>query len=267
MTEFGSLNVNLNLFLRFDETFSEASDRFKYLLHKFPHHGFSELHQIDTFYNALTQSDQDSLNAAADGNLLNRTPRDALTIIENKSKIVKELVLMNKATQQATVKAIEETCVTCGGPHPYYECHATGGNTFDACAAVGTYNQGGDLKAITTQSSVAYDGPTIPPTSSPLSKEVKRESKETKDKESVNRIDVIDVSCEEYAQEVPEFSDSSTSGNPTPLDPIITSSFPSFTPFEGSDFILEKIETFLRTPDELTNLDDDYYDTEAYSLP
>ncbi|GKE73408.1 reverse transcriptase domain-containing protein, partial [Tanacetum coccineum] len=46
-------------------TFSEAWDRFKYLLRKCPHHGFSELHQIDTFYNALTQSDQDSLNAAA----------------------------------------------------------------------------------------------------------------------------------------------------------------------------------------------------------
>ncbi|GKD83193.1 reverse transcriptase domain-containing protein, partial [Tanacetum coccineum] len=48
---------------------------------------FSELHQIDTFYNALTQSDQDSLNAAASGNLLNRTPKDALTIIENKLKV------------------------------------------------------------------------------------------------------------------------------------------------------------------------------------
>ncbi|GKC54472.1 reverse transcriptase domain-containing protein [Tanacetum coccineum] len=137
---------------RFNESFGKAWDRFKDLLRKCPHHGFSELHQIDTFYNALTQSDQDSLNAAAGGNLLNRTPRDALTIIENKSKvrisrnkpivskvstttsspfpspdvtaltkIVKELVLINKATQQATVKAIEETCVTCGGPHPYYE--------------------------------------------------------------------------------------------------------------------------------------------------
>ncbi|GJV12553.1 reverse transcriptase domain-containing protein [Tanacetum coccineum] len=160
---------------RFDESFGEAWDRFKDLLRKCPHHCFSELHQIDTFYNALTQSDQDSLNAAAGGNLLNRTPRDALTIIKNKSKvlisrnkpivskvstttsspspsldvtalteIVKELVLMNKATQQATVKAIEETCVTCGGPHPYYECLTTGGNTFDACATIGTYNQGGN---------------------------------------------------------------------------------------------------------------------------
>ncbi|GKA68909.1 reverse transcriptase domain-containing protein [Tanacetum coccineum] len=130
---------------KFEETFSEAWDRFKELLCKCPHHGFSELHQIDKFYNALTQSDQDSLNAAAGGNLLNRTPRDALTIIENKSKvntsrnkpivskvstttsfsslspyvtalteIVKELVIMNKANQQASVKAVYENFVTCG---------------------------------------------------------------------------------------------------------------------------------------------------------
>ncbi|GKA41921.1 reverse transcriptase domain-containing protein [Tanacetum coccineum] len=59
------------------------------------------------------------------------------------------------------------------------------------------------------------------------------------------------------------FSDSSSSGNPTPLDLIIASSSPSFTPFEGGDFILEEIETFLHTPDELSNLDDDYYDTEG----
>nr|GEY32044.1 reverse transcriptase domain-containing protein [Tanacetum cinerariifolium] len=137
-------------------------------------------------------------------------------------------------------------------------------------------NLRGDLKAITTQSSVAYDGPTIPPTPSPLSKEVERETKATKDKaitfkvgrtsryycnyyeEFVNQIDVIDVSCEEYAQEVLGFLDSFTSGNPTPSDPIIASSTPSFTPFEGSDFILEEIETFLHTPDELSSLDDDF---------
>ncbi|GJR45643.1 reverse transcriptase domain-containing protein [Tanacetum coccineum] len=80
---------------------------------------------------------------------------------------------------------------------------------------------------------------------------------------TVNQVNVIDVACEEYAQEVLGFSNSSTSGNPTPLDPIIASSSPSFTPFEGGYFILEEIETFLRTPEELSNLDDDYYDTEG----
>ncbi|GJY54430.1 hypothetical protein Tco_0446094 [Tanacetum coccineum] len=57
--------------------------------------------------------------------------------------------------------------------------------------------------------------------------------------ETVNQVSVIDIACEEYAQEVLGFSDSSSSGNPTPSDPIIASSSPSFTPFEGGDFILE----------------------------
>nr|GEV14665.1 reverse transcriptase domain-containing protein [Tanacetum cinerariifolium] len=84
------------------------------------------------------------------------------------------------------------------------------------------------------------------------------------DAESINRIDVIDVTCVEYVQEVLGFFDNSKSGSPTPtLDPIIFSSSPSFTPFKGSDFIQEEIETFLQTSDELSNLDDDYYDTEG----
>ncbi|GJX44786.1 hypothetical protein Tco_0261462 [Tanacetum coccineum] len=48
---------------------------------------FSPLHQIDTFYNGLNQSDQDSLNSAAGGNLLTRNTQEALTMIENKSKV------------------------------------------------------------------------------------------------------------------------------------------------------------------------------------
>ncbi|GJX96764.1 reverse transcriptase domain-containing protein [Tanacetum coccineum] len=76
-------------------------------------------------------------------------------------------------------------------------------------------------------------------------------------------VNVINVACEEYAQEVLRFLDCSKIGNPTPSDPIIASSSPSFTPFEGGYFILEEIETFLRTPEELSNLDDDYYDTEG----
>ncbi|GKD99318.1 reverse transcriptase domain-containing protein, partial [Tanacetum coccineum] len=43
-------------------------------------------------------------------------------------------------------------------------------------------NPRGDMKAITTRSGVAYDGPTIPPTPTPLLKEVEHETKATKDK-------------------------------------------------------------------------------------
>ncbi|GJR79629.1 hypothetical protein Tco_0150414 [Tanacetum coccineum] len=57
------------------------------MLRACPHHGFTELTQVDTFYNGLNDNDQDSLNAAAGGNLLSKTTREALNIIENKSKV------------------------------------------------------------------------------------------------------------------------------------------------------------------------------------
>nr|GFB79076.1 reverse transcriptase domain-containing protein [Tanacetum cinerariifolium] len=66
---------------RFDESFSEAWDRFNDLLRACPHHGFSELHQLDTFYNAWNVNDQDSLNSAAGSNFLDKMPSDCLKII------------------------------------------------------------------------------------------------------------------------------------------------------------------------------------------
>nr|GEZ32158.1 reverse transcriptase domain-containing protein [Tanacetum cinerariifolium] len=57
----------------------------------------------------------------------------------------------------------------------------------------------------------------------------------------LNKNDVIDVACDEYAQEVLGFSDDSTSGNPTSSDPIIATSSPSFTPFERDIALIEKL--------------------------
>nr|GEY31856.1 reverse transcriptase domain-containing protein [Tanacetum cinerariifolium] len=166
---------------RFDESIHEAWDRYKDLLRACPHHGFTELHQLNTFYNALNRANQDSLNAVSGDIFLERRTQDVLTIIENKSKV-------------PSVKAIEETCVTYGGAHPYYKCLAVNGNTFPelkdniqgyVSAAIVNYNQGnsvyrplgsgslpsniianpkGELKAITTQSGLVVDGPTIPTT-------------------------------------------------------------------------------------------------------
>ncbi|GJW03185.1 reverse transcriptase domain-containing protein [Tanacetum coccineum] len=80
----------------------------------------------------------------------------------------------------------------------------------------------------------------------------------------VNRIDVIDISCEEYAQEVLGFLDSSKSGNPTPsLDHILSTSFPSLTPFEGGDFILEEIEACLTNDSIPPGIDDADFDPEG----
>ncbi|GKA34741.1 reverse transcriptase domain-containing protein [Tanacetum coccineum] len=86
----------------------------------------------------------------------------------------------------------------------------------------------------------------------------------TYDDSSINRIDIIDVACEEFSQEVLGFSNNSSSGNPTSSsEPILSFTTPFFTPFEGGDFILEEMETFLQTPDEFTDLDDDFYDTKG----
>ncbi|GJR37685.1 reverse transcriptase domain-containing protein [Tanacetum coccineum] len=59
-----------------NETFNEAWERFKELLRQCPHHGFSELHQLDTFYNSLNTNDQDALDSAAGGKFLDKMPRE-----------------------------------------------------------------------------------------------------------------------------------------------------------------------------------------------
>ncbi|GJZ89212.1 reverse transcriptase domain-containing protein [Tanacetum coccineum] len=165
---------------RFDETIYEAWDRFNDLLRACLHHGFSELHHLDTFYNALNSNDQDSLNFAAGGNFLDKMPRDCLRIIESKSKVrnscnkpvvakvssssstpgvspdvaelkdmVKALLLDKKSQAPAPVKAVEESCVTCGGAHSYRNCPATDGNVYRdniqkyvSQAATANFNQG-----------------------------------------------------------------------------------------------------------------------------
>nr|GEV48954.1 hypothetical protein [Tanacetum cinerariifolium] len=69
----------------------------------------------------------------------------------------------------------------------------------------------------------------------------------TYDDLSVNRIDIIDVSREEYAQEILGFSNNSLGGNPTStFEPILSDYSHSLTLFKGSDFILEEIDAYLK---------------------
>nr|GEZ04667.1 reverse transcriptase domain-containing protein [Tanacetum cinerariifolium] len=176
------------------------------MLRACPHHEFTKLTHIDTFYNGVNENDQDSLNAAADGNPL----------------------------------TVEESCVIYGGPHAYYNCIASDNNQSSVCATTGTYNQvvpqnrasnhmappgfapiqdngqnrnqnqgnnfnrgnnfhgnqgtllsntilnpKGEIKAITTRSGVACEGPSIP-TNPSLKKVVARETEKTTDKEQTN---------------------------------------------------------------------------------
>ncbi|GJW79819.1 ribonuclease H-like domain-containing protein [Tanacetum coccineum] len=81
-------NEIINFLQKPNETFNEAWERFKGLLRQCPHHGFSELHQLDTFYNSLNTNDQDALDSAAGGNFLNKMP-DRYGYMKNHMKTVK----------------------------------------------------------------------------------------------------------------------------------------------------------------------------------
>nr|GEZ86453.1 hypothetical protein [Tanacetum cinerariifolium] len=166
-------NEITNFLQKPSETFNEAWERFKDLLRQCPRHGFSELHQLDTFYNALNPNDQDALDSAAGGNFLDKIPRECLSIIESKSKQIatsledKLDIRMNRfekslndmkasfVTPTAPIKAVEEVCVTCGANHSYNHCPLTRGNEFPVfhdniqqfqIAAVGNFIQNQETK-------------------------------------------------------------------------------------------------------------------------
>nr|GEX45909.1 reverse transcriptase domain-containing protein [Tanacetum cinerariifolium] len=159
----GKMYSKSRIWQRFDEYFSKTWDRFKDLLRACPYHDFSKFHQLDTFYNALNLKDQDSLNSAAGGNVLDKMPRECLAIIESNSKVryshnkpvvakvstntsssgispdvaelkdmVKALILDKKSKNQApaTVKEVEESFVTCDGAHSYRNYPAIDGNVY-----------------------------------------------------------------------------------------------------------------------------------------
>ncbi|GJU28467.1 reverse transcriptase domain-containing protein [Tanacetum coccineum] len=61
---------------------------------------------------------------ASNGNFLTKNTQEALTIIENKSK-----VQTSRNKPQVAINSVQNGCETCGGPHAYYECQAIGGYT------------------------------------------------------------------------------------------------------------------------------------------
>nr|GEU56911.1 reverse transcriptase domain-containing protein [Tanacetum cinerariifolium] len=83
---------------------------------------------------------------------------------------------------------------------------------------------------------------------------------------TAKRIDVIDMACKAYSQEVLDFFDVIASRNPTLYyDPIVSTSSPTLTPFGDSDFFLEEVDAFLALEDDPTSseVDHSYCDTEG----
>nr|GEY27290.1 reverse transcriptase domain-containing protein [Tanacetum cinerariifolium] len=127
-------------------------------------------------------------NASKSDDRIDKLADQILTLVD---------IFAKKVVTPALVKAVEESCVTCGGAHAYYNCPNTDSNQPSVCVATGTYNQvapqnrasnymaplgfapnqsstsgtlpsntipnpKGEMKAITTRSGVAYEGPSIP---------------------------------------------------------------------------------------------------------
>nr|GEV24313.1 reverse transcriptase domain-containing protein [Tanacetum cinerariifolium] len=83
---------------------------------------------------------------------------------------------------------------------------------------------------------------------------------------TANRINVIDMACKEYSQEVLGFFDVIASGNPTPYyDPIVSTTSLTLTSFGNSDFLLEEVDAFLALEDDPTLLEvnQSYVDTKG----
>nr|GFA95977.1 reverse transcriptase domain-containing protein [Tanacetum cinerariifolium] len=86
----------------------------------------------------------------------------------------------------------------------------------------------------------------------------------TNDDLSVHRIDIIDIAKEEYAQEILSFSNNFSGGNPTlTFEPILFDSSHSPTLFEGSDFILEAIDGYLKDESISSEIDHSNFDPEG----
>nr|GFC81439.1 reverse transcriptase domain-containing protein [Tanacetum cinerariifolium] len=85
--------------------------------------------------------------------------------------------------------------------------------------------------------------------------------------ESLNKVDLIDATCEEYSQEVLGFADVVSDEVSTPYyEPIVSNSSQNLTPFNESDFLLmEEADAFIAIHDEpiLSNIDATYYDPEG----
>nr|GEV85360.1 reverse transcriptase domain-containing protein [Tanacetum cinerariifolium] len=158
-----------------------VQNKFKDLHRASHHHGFSKLHQLDTFYNALNSKDQDSLNSAAGGNFLDKMPRECQAIIESKSKVCYS---RNKpvVAKSRKVDAVMRNIQTQGQNMQNQLTNLTNlltkfvNSNNASTSSSGTLPSNtishprSDLKAITTRSGVSCDGPQIPPSTSFLPK-------------------------------------------------------------------------------------------------
>ncbi|GKC47206.1 reverse transcriptase domain-containing protein [Tanacetum coccineum] len=159
------------------ESLFEAWERYKLYIDRCPNHNILLVTQNDMFYNGLTLRHRDTINAAAGGTFMQKTPEECYELIENMTthhnhwdtsatrnetsktisstttteslEVVRQLEMMNKnfinmMRQIQSVKSVSPKCETCGGPHSFTECPTVDGYTQEAAyATMGNHNSGG----------------------------------------------------------------------------------------------------------------------------
>nr|GFA81461.1 hypothetical protein [Tanacetum cinerariifolium] len=233
-----------------NETFNEAWERFKDLIRQCPHHGFPELHQLDTFYNALNPNDQDALDSAAGANFLDKIPRDVLADLGASINLMslsiwKKLRLPTLNDTKMVLKLADRII---SKPTGVAENVFVKVGKFYFLADFVVLDFIADPRSLTLK---CGDTPSI----------------SYNNFELLNKVDLIDATYKEYSQEVLGFSDVVASGNPIPYyKPIFSNPSPTLTPFDESDFLLlEEADAFIAIDDEPISpkIDAMYYDPEG----
>nr|GFD10089.1 reverse transcriptase domain-containing protein [Tanacetum cinerariifolium] len=80
--------------------------------------------------------------------------------------------------------------------------------------------------------------------------------------QSLNKVDLIDATCEEYSQQVLGFSNVANEVSTPYFEPIVSNSSPTLTPFNESDFYLEEIKDCLNNDSNPEEFEDSEFDIE-----
>nr|GEX69559.1 reverse transcriptase domain-containing protein [Tanacetum cinerariifolium] len=136
------------------------------------------LHQLDTFYNALNPNDQDALDSAASGNLLDKIPRECLSIIESKSKVrysrsrsrkfalpVDQIIaIINVHSPEVEMIFLYFMITSSSFKLQQSNLYNKPSTSSSSLPSNTIPNPKGEAKAITTRSGMSYKEPPIPPT-------------------------------------------------------------------------------------------------------
>ncbi|GJR43737.1 reverse transcriptase domain-containing protein [Tanacetum coccineum] len=242
-----------------DESLFEAWERYKLSIDRCPNHNMLPVTQIDTFYNRLTMRHHDIMILS-------------MLLPENIEKLSE--MARTPLNEHCSVVILNKLPEKLGDPGKFLiPCDFPRMDKFLALSDLGASI---NLMPLSMRSFLKTGRALIDVYEGELTLRVGKEAitfnldqtsrySSNYDDNSVNRIDVIELACEEYSQEVLGFSDVIASGNPTPYyDPIVSTSSPTLTPFGDSDFF-SRVDAIPALEDDPTSpeVDHSYYDPEG----